>query len=282
MESTQAIFTMTIQPLPLPLPNEKSIHFPIQKAKVVPKSYELYSGNFTASLKTTISLKTMIPKFVEAVKMKRIDGARYFNATTREQVSAGKCSTIKKKTFTTKRRRIDFDHQISIFWKKGFHVKVFKTGKLLIPACGSEAGARTAFREIAAICGTSLMENSFTCNNQNIRFILDNDIDGKSLFKYLSENHFLPERTKTNRIKCKVWWNTQYNTNGKCSCIPTLCSKIQKREKGFEQAFGKCTPSTIMFGKKSWTVFGTTFQKQRDDITKWLATMEKVINEKKD
>jgi len=194
--SLKNIFTSTINSIMsialLPLPKQQ-------------ENYELYSANFTASLETSIDLKNETPKFVQAVKENRIRGARYFNATTQQQISEGICSTLKEKTtFSTKRRRMDFDHQISIFWKKGFHVKVFKTGKLLIPNCGSESGAFQAFHEISMICGVPLKLDSMQCNNQNIRMILDKDVDNGNLFQTLSKNKYQPEKTKKNRVKCTI------------------------------------------------------------------------------
>jgi len=271
--SLKNIFTSTINSIMsialLPLPKQQ-------------ENYELYSANFTASLETSIDLKNETPKFVQAVKENRIRGARYFNATTQQQISEGICSTLKEKTtFSTKRRRMDFDHQISIFWKKGFHVKVFKTGKLLIPNCGSESGAFQAFHEISMICGVPLKLDSMQCNNQNIRMILDKDVDNDNLFQTLSKNKYQPEKTKKNRVKCTIWWNTNYDNGGICDCQPHSCKKSKKskkRKRCFEQMSGKCIPSTVMFGKKSWTVFGTSFQKQRDSIVKYLRNIEKKLN----
>ena len=238
------------------------------------RSYQLYSGNFSVSLKSPLNLVAEIPRFVAAVKSGLIDGARYFNASSNQQVTEGKCSTLKIKTkFSTKRRRVDFDHQISIFWRKGFHVKVFKTGKLLIPNCGSEEGALSAFRQISAICNIPLIEDTFQCNNQNLRIILTNEIDTKKLYEYLQHHKFQPEKTKKNRVKCKIWWNRSFINTGICECVPIHCSTLKKSEREFHNCIG----STVMFGKKSWTIFGTSFQAQRDYIVDTLKRIEAVL-----
>lgn len=238
-------------PIPLPLP-------PVEK-------YVLYSGNFTGSLRTPVNLVEVVPLFLEAVSANVIRGVRYIDATTKNQTSAGYTSKLKEKTtHKTKRKRKDFDHQISIFWKKGFHVKLFKTGRMLIPACGSAKGAREVFSLISNICKIPL--DTMSCNNQNIRIIFPTEVNCDKLFDWMKLNGYSVEKTKSNRVKLKLWWNSNYNNEGKCICCPRRCDKTLKRKRGFETMEGKCLPSTVMLGKKSCTVFGTHFNQQREEI----------------
>jgi len=258
-----------IKPFEFELPSLPSFH----KSK-----YELYSGHFTGSLRQHLDLNSLIPKFVDAVKSGLIRGARYFDASTRQYSVAGEClKKIKNKTaFTTKRRRVDFDHQISVFWKKGYHVKLFKTGRLLIPACGSEKGAREAFQTIAKICNVPLVSTSFSCNNQNIRIILDTEVNTDQLFNWLQTYHYFPKRTKTNRVKCSLWWNSSYYNYGLCNC-KDHCSKLETRKRSCAFFDGKCISSTVMFGKKSWTIFGTSSQKHRDHLLKVVKVIQEGV-----
>lgn len=227
------------------------------------KSYEFYSGNFTGILRDPVDLKSVLPTLIQAVENKTLLGIRYFDATTRESVTKGKTPTMKKKTsYKTKRRRIDFDHQISIFWKKGFHVKLFKTGKMIIPACGSDVGARRAFTIISELCLTPL--EKVECNNSNIRVVFPKPISKDVILKYLQINDYAPEETKLGRVKCTMWWNSNYQNCSRCACKPHRCSR--KRKRGMEELDGVCLGSTVMFGKTSATVFGTHYEEQRMDI----------------
>lgn len=269
---------------PNDLPPQKTDIFEFQKSppptkddSIYPFSNVLpYSGNYTGTLAKIIDLYDVTPMLLSAVESKTIRGMRYFDATTRKQVSAGHVSKNEKKIknkkmYKTKRRRLDFDHQISIFWKKGVHVKLFKTGKMLIPACGSEQLAKDAFELIAKICNTKV--KSFTCNNQNLRLVFPKSIHTNLFFNWMKENGFEPTRTKTGRIKIRMWWNNNYYNACKCRCCPKHCSTIPKNKRGFEHIEGKCTPSTVLFGKKSATIFGTSFKNQRGNIVWTLRQM---------
>ena len=231
------------------------------------KSYEFYSGNFTGILQDPVDLKQVLPALIQAAEDKRLLGIRYFDATTRESVTKGRTPAIKQKTsYKTKRRRVDFDHQISIFWKKGFHVKLFKTGKMIIPACGSDVGARQAFTVIAELCQIPL--EKVQCNNSNIRVIFPNPIARDVLLDYLRKYDYAPEQTKLGRVKCTMWWNSNYQNCSRCACKPNRCSR--KRKRGMEELNGVCLGSTVMFGKKSATIFGTHYEEQRMDIVRSL------------
>lgn len=279
-----------IKPLPLPisLPIQKTAKFQFHKnpppgddSKFPFSNVRPYSGNYTGTLAKTINLVEMIPLFLAAVQEKKIDGMRYFDATTRKQVSAGRTSKNEnklkqKQKHKTKRRRLDFDHQISIFWKKGVHIKVFKTGKMLIPACGSEKLAKDAFDFIAKICNTKV--NFSTCNNKNLRLIFPQEINIKSFFSWMEQNGFSPTKTRTGRLKIRLWWNNNYYNSCKCKCCPKHCSTIPKNKRGFEQIEGKCIPSTVLFGKKSATIFGTSYDTQRKNVIWTLRQMLEAYN----
>lgn len=237
------------------------------------KSYEFYSGNFTGILRTPVDLKSVLPTLIRAVEDEILRGIRYFDATTRELLTQGKTPAIKQKTsYKTKRRRVDFDHQISIFWKRGFHVKLFKTGKMIIPACGSDVGARRAFTVISDLCQIPL--EKVQCNNSNIRVIFRNPIAKDVLLDYLQNYEYSPEETKLGRIKCTMWWNSNYRNRSRCACKPKKCSR--KRKRGMEELDGLCLKSTVMFGKTSATVFGTYYEEQRDDIVRSLKLLEQM------
>ena len=265
-----------VKNIPIPLPIPKKVHTviakPVRKSKV-DGPYEFYSGNFTGILSTSVNLTAMLSRFKIAVQSGKINGIRYYDATTREQTTAGKTPTMKKKlTYSTKRKRIDFDHQISIFWKKGYHVKLFKTGKMIIPACGSKEGARRAFEVIAEICGTDVKD--VQCNNANIRVLFSKEIPNDLLYTALKRMSYEPEKTKTNRIKCRLWWNSTYVSDSKCICVPNKCCDMKKRKRGFEHSDGKCIGSTVMFGKKSATIFGTQYEDQRKELCE---SVEKLV-----
>tara|TARA_B110000881_G_scaffold219727_1_gene242435 strand:- start:1 stop:834 length:834 start_codon:yes stop_codon:yes gene_type:complete len=246
-----------------PPPGDSNEMFPNSNVKS-------YSGNFMGTLAKSINLNELTALLVQAVKNGSILGMRYFDATTQKLVSEGDIPQIKKKkTFTTKRKRRDFDHQISISYKKGVHVKLFRTGKMLIPACGTEEKAKEAFQFIAGICNTTV--KAFVCNNMNIRLIFPKEIDCNKFFNWMIKMGFSPTKSKRGRIKIKLWWNNNYYNVCRCRCHPTHCSAIPKNKRGFEHMFGKCTPSTVLFGKKSAIIFGTHFETQRKNLV-WTLT----------
>jgi hypothetical protein len=239
------------------------------------RGYEFYSGNFTGILKSPVSLKDVLPIFIDAVDKKQIRGLRYFDATTRESVTKGETPKMKAKTtYKTKRRRVDFDHQISIFWKKGYHVKLFKTGKMIIPACGSDVGAQKAFEIVSELCSNPL--EKVECNNSNIRVLFPRAIEKDTLLCYLKKYDYDPEKTKMGRVKCTMWWNSNYRNLSRCTCQPNRCSR--KRKRGMEELNGMCLASTVMFGKNSATVFGTHYEEQRTDILQSLERMIRAVS----
>ena len=143
---------------------------------------------------------------------------------------------------------------------------------MIIPACGSKEGARRAFEVIAEICGTDV--KAVQCNNANIRVLFPKEIPNDLLYTALKRMSYEPEKTKTNRIKCRLWWNSTYVSDSKCICVPNKCCDMKKRKRGFEHADGKCIGSTVMFGKKSATIFGTQYEDQRMELCE---SVEKLV-----
>ena len=59
----------------------------------------------------------------------------------------------------------------------------------------------------------------------------------------------------------------------RCKCFPKHCSSIMKSYRGFAHMEGKCLSSTIMFGSKSATIFGTHFDEQKRNLVWTLRQM---------
>jgi len=283
----QQLPALTPLPLPLPLPLPTTTIFPSPLVfKPNPpsiknidglypySSVKSYSGNYSGILEKTVNLYQIIPILISAVDNKYIRGVRYFDANTGKQIIKGSTTQnakklLKKKNNKTKRKRLDFDHQISIFSE--CHVKLFKTGKMLIPACGSPEKAKKAFEEVAQFCNIDLKK--VQCNNENLHFYFPNVICVKELHSWLQENGFNPIFTKTGRLKIILWWNNNYYNACRCKCFPKHCSSIMKSYRGFAHMEGKCLSSTIMFGSKSATIFGTHFDEQKRNLVWTLRQM---------
>ena len=255
--NTLKVPSLTVLPLPLP---------------PKPRAFLEYSGNYGGILSGHVFLPSKIDVLSSAVHDGRIKGFRYYNATTGTMKDCGwtgaKKKNLSKKVAKTKRKRVDFDHQISIF-HSNCHVKLFQTGKMVIPACGSPEKAREAFELIANICERHLVK--INCTNRNIR-ITFSEINVNDMFDVLTRKHacYKPVLGKTKRLKNYLWWNRNYPSNGVCKCQPESCLIGYTKKKKNDEFEGKCTRSTIMWGKKSVTIFGTNNDEQRLDIVKSL------------
>ena len=238
-----------------------------------PREYLDYSGNYKGVLSAAICLQSKIDVLSSAVESGRINGFRYYNASTGTMKNCGSTGKRKanqpKKIAKTRRKRSDFDHQISIWPQEKCHVKLFQTGKMVIPACGSPETARKAFQLIADICKVSLVKIS--CTNRNIRITFA-EISTSDMLVLLDKKDscYAPTLGKRNRLKSFMWWNRNYSNDCVCKCQPESCLFGKNKNDEFE---GKCRRSTIMWGKKSVTIFGTNDENQRLVIVKSLRAL---------